>query len=492
MAVRLTKGQKVDLTKSNPNLKEIIVGLGWAPNQAASSYSFDLDASAFLLGSSGKVRDDNDFVFYNNPTGGQGSVKHSGDNKKGSGAGDDEQIRINLAQVPGHIERIAFSITINDAQMKRQSFGDIKDAYVRILNPITSELLLQYELGNEFSVETAIVAAEIYRHANEWKFNAIGSGFQGGLAALCRNFGLEVEEDRSSPSTNASSSFGNRNTGDFGYGTQGNTGYGNLGNTGYGNSMPNTSAASYGGSQSGYNPQPDYSSQSYGQYNPQPPYANSGGYYTDQGGLACPRCSSTQVTAGKKGFGIGKALVGGVLLGPVGLLAGFIGSKNMEFACLNCRERWNASGNPNTSRWLQQQADSARNVVNKYMGRDLTEALVAGSALVAMADGILDPMEREKLIDYFRTSQEMRGININEVDSRFNYFVQQIKRDQMLGKAEALRAIGKIANKPEAARLVVRLCCAIGFADGEFASIEKQIVEEICREVRLDPREFIF
>ena len=219
MAVRLSKGQKVDLTKSNPNLKEIIVGLGWASNPAASSYNFDLDASAFLIGSNGKVKDENDLVFYNNPSGGQGSVKHSGDNKKGSGAGDDEQIRINLSAVPAYIERIAFTITINDAQKKRQSFGDIKNSYVRILNASTNELLLNYELGQEFSIETAIVAAELYRHAGEWKFNAIASGFQGGLGALCHNFGLEVEEDQSSAGASSS----------------GNTGYGNTGKAGFGN-----------------------------------------------------------------------------------------------------------------------------------------------------------------------------------------------------------------------------------------------------------------
>ena len=444
MAVRLSKGQKVDLTKSNPNLKEIIVGLGWTSNPAASSNNFDLDASAFLIGSNGKVKNENDLVFYNNPSGGQGSVKHSGDKKKGSGEGDDEQIRIDLSAVPAYIEKIAFTITINDAQIKRQSFGDIKNSYVRILNATTNELLLNYELGQEFSIETAIVAAEIYRNAGEWKFNAIASGFQGGLAALCRNFGLEVEEDQPS-----------------------------AGNVGYGQRSL----------QSNGNP----SSHSYGQ-NSTPSYSHP----PDQGGMSCPSCHSTQVTAGKKGFGIGKALVGGVLLGPVGILAGFIGSKNMEFACLSCRERWNSASNRNTAQWLQQQTESARNVVNKYMGKDLTEGLVAGSALVAMADGIIEPSEREKLIEYFRTSQEMRGININEVDSRFNYYVQRIQSDRMLGQAEALRAIGRLASKPEVARLVVRLCCAIGFADGEFAPAEKKMVEEICREVHMDPKEFIF
>lgn len=474
MAVRLSKGQKVDLTKSNPNLKEIIVGLGWASNPAASSYNFDLDASAFLVGSNGKVKDESDFVFYNNPSGGQGSVNHSGDHKKGSGEGDDEQIRINLAAVPAYIERISFSITINDAQMKRQSFGDIKNSYVRILNASTNELLLKYELGEEFSVETAIVAAEIYRHAGEWKFNAIGSGFQGGLAALCRNFGLEVEDEQPSSAIN------NPVT----------SSYGNTGN--YGNLGPGSSPVPYGGPQNAQN-----SSYSYGQntshgYNNSQSYGQNSGHRMDQGGMACPRCHSNQVTAGKKGFGLGKAAIGGVLLGPVGLLAGFIGSKNIEFMCLSCKERWNSGSNANTAEWLQKQTENARNIVSKYMGKDLTEALVAGSALVAIADGILEPSERQKLIDYFRTSQEMRGININEVDSRFNYYVQRIQSDRMLGKAEALRTIGKIASKPEAARLVVRLCCAIGFADGEFAPVEKRVVEEICHEVHLDPREFIF
>ncbi|MDP4159921.1 MAG: TerD family protein [Bacillota bacterium] len=463
MAVRLSKGQKVDLTKSNPNLKDIIVGLGWASNLSASSYNYDLDASAFLLASDGKVRDENDFVFYNNPSGGQGSVNHSGDNKKGSGnEGDDEQIQINLSAVPSYIERIAFAITINDALMKRQSFGDIKNSYVRIINAGTNELLLKYELGQEFSVETAIVAAEIYRHAGEWKFNAIGSGFQGGLAALCGNFGLEVEEERPLPGASSYANIGYGNTGDDNYDRSTNS------------TVPYTNSQGLRSNPKGY-----------GQ-------VQHGGYSSDHGGMACPRCHSNQVTAGKKGFGLGKALVGGVLLGPVGILAGFIGSKNMEFACLSCKERWNAASNSNTAQWLQQQTENARNVVSKYLGKDLTEGLVAGSALVATADGIIEPSEREKLIEYFRTSQEMRGINISEVDTRFNYFVQRIQNDHILGKAEALRAIGKLASKPEAARLLVRLCCAIGFADGEFAPVEKQIVEEICREVHLDPREFIF
>lgn len=483
MAVRLSKGQKVDLTKGNPNLKEIIVGLGWASNSSGNSNDFDLDASAFLIGQNGKVKDENDLVFYNNPLGGQGSVKHSGDKKKGSGEGDDEQIHIVLTAVPGYIERIAFTITINDAQAKRQSFGDIRNAYVRIINPSTNDLLLKYELGQEFSIETAIVAAEIYRHAGEWKFSAIGSGFQGGLAALCNNFGLEVEEEQRSAAPYGGSQNGQTNNQSYGqnnnqsYSQNNPQSYGQNSNQSYSPSMPQT----YG----------QNNNQSYSQ-SPVPAYEQSNYQPAGQGGVFCPRCNSIQVTAGKKGFGIGKALVGGVMLGPVGILAGFIGSKNMEFACLSCKERWGATSNTNTVQWLQRQTDSAKSVVNKYMGKDLMEALVAGSALVATADGIIDRSEREKLIDYFRTSQEMKGINNNEVDSRFNYYVQRIQSDRMMGKAEALRAVGKISSKPEVARLVVRLCCAIGFADGEFAPVEKQVVEEICREVRLDPREFLY
>ncbi|AFM41300.1 putative stress response protein, TerZ- and CABP1 [Desulfosporosinus acidiphilus SJ4] len=462
MAVRLSKGQKVDLTKSNPNLHEIIVGLGWAPNKSSNSYDYDLDASAFLLGSNGLVNDEHDFVFYNNPSGGQGSVKHSGDNKKGSGGGDDEQIRINLQAVPASIERIAFTITINDAQLKKQSFGDIQSSYVRIINATTNELLLNYDLGQDFSVETAIVAAEIYRHAGEWKFHAVASGFQGGLAALCRNFGLEVEEEHPSTGMNGS----NRRDS-------------------YPDNYENRRGLNYETT--------NFRSPTYEQTNMSSYQApQSYGYAQNHGGLVCPRCHSTQITGGKKGFGLGKAFVGGMLLGPVGILAGFIGSRNMEFVCLSCRERWDAASNNNTAQWLQQQTETARNVVNKYMGKDLTDALVAGSALVAAADGVIEPSEREKLIDYFRTSPEMRGINIREVDSRFNDYVQRIRNDRMLGKAEALRAIGKVATKPDAARLVVRLCCAIGFADGEFSAVEKDVVVEICREVRLDPGEFIY
>ena len=192
MAVSLSKGQKVDLTKTNPGLKKIIVGLGWDTNKYDGGFDFDLDASAFILGDAGKVKDDKDFVFYNNVTGAQGAVTHLGDNRSGAGDGDDEQIKIDIANIPADVHKIAFTITIHDAEARKQNFGQVANAYVRVFNEETGEELIRYDLGEDFSVETAIVLAEVYRNGSEWKFNAIGSGFQGGLSALCGNFGLSI------------------------------------------------------------------------------------------------------------------------------------------------------------------------------------------------------------------------------------------------------------------------------------------------------------
>lgn len=192
-AVSLKKGQKVDLTKSNPGLKNIVIGLGWDTNKYDGGFQFDLDSAAFLLPPTGKVNDSTDFVFYNNPTHVSGSVIHTGDNRTGAGDGDDEQIKILLNKVPSQIEKIAFTVTIDEAQQRQQNFGQVSNAYIRIYNADTNEELLYYDLDEDFSIETAIVVAEIYRHNGEWKFNAIGSGFQGGLAALCNNFGVIVQ-----------------------------------------------------------------------------------------------------------------------------------------------------------------------------------------------------------------------------------------------------------------------------------------------------------
>lgn len=193
MPVNLQKGQKVSLTKGNPGLKNVVVGLGWDVNQFDTGGDFDLDAAAFLLTDSGKVADSKDFVFFGNLTHPSGSVEHLGDNLTGAGEGDDEQIKIHLSQVPGNITKIAFTVTIYEAEARRQNFGQVNNAFIRIYNEDNGEEMLRYDLGEDFSIETAAVFGELYKNGNEWKFNAIGSGYQGGLAALCANYGVDVE-----------------------------------------------------------------------------------------------------------------------------------------------------------------------------------------------------------------------------------------------------------------------------------------------------------
>lgn len=192
MPINLSKGQKVDLTKGNPGLKNIMVGLGWYVNAFDTGADFDLDAAAFMLGSNGKCPTDKEFVFYGNLEHPSGAVKHMGDNRTGDGEGDDEEMEIALADVPANVERIAFTVTIYEAEARRQNFGQVSNAYIRIVDKDTNQELIHYDLGEDFSIETAIVVGELYKHNGEWKFNAIGSGFQGGLAALCGHFGIEV------------------------------------------------------------------------------------------------------------------------------------------------------------------------------------------------------------------------------------------------------------------------------------------------------------
>ena len=167
MPINLSKGQKVDLTKGNPGLKNILVGLGWDVNAYDSGADFDLDAAAFMLGADGKCPTDKEFVFYGNLVHPSESVKHMGDNLTGEGEGDDEQV-------------------------SRQNFGQVSNAFIRLVDETTGKEMIRYDLGEDFSIETAVVVGELYRHNGEWKFNAIGSGFQGGLAALCGHYGIEV------------------------------------------------------------------------------------------------------------------------------------------------------------------------------------------------------------------------------------------------------------------------------------------------------------
>lgn len=192
MAVNLSKGQKVDLTKSNPGLSKITIGLGWDVNKYDGGNEFDLDATAFCLNASGKVNSEKEFIFYNNKSNSNGSIVSSGDNRSGEGAGDDESIRINLTAVPADIQKVAFCITIHDAIQRNQNFGQVANAYVRVVNEESGAELIRYDLGEDFSVETAVVVGELYRHQTEWKFSAVGSGYQNGLAGLCHDFGVQT------------------------------------------------------------------------------------------------------------------------------------------------------------------------------------------------------------------------------------------------------------------------------------------------------------
>lgn len=193
MAVSLQKGQKVSLTKENPGLSNVVVGLGWDINNFDTGGDFDLDTSAFLLGENGVVTRSEDFVFFGNLMHPSGAVQHMGDNKTGAGDGDDEQIKVDLSKIPENITKIAFTVTIYEPEQRRQNFGQVNNAFIRIYNEQTGEELLRYDLGEDFSIETAAVFGELYKHNGEWKFNAIGCGYQGGLAALCASFGVDVE-----------------------------------------------------------------------------------------------------------------------------------------------------------------------------------------------------------------------------------------------------------------------------------------------------------
>ena len=192
MAIQLKKGQKIDLTKGNQGLKHIRLGLGWDTNMFDGGDDFDLDVSLFMVGKSGKVEQDEDFIFYNNLKHPSEAVEHLGDNRTGDGDGDDEEILVDFSKMPDRIEKIAVTVTIYEAKERRQNFGQVNNSYVRLVNSDNEEELLRYDLGEEFSIETAIVVCEIYRHNGEWKFSAVGSGFEGGLEALCRSYGLNV------------------------------------------------------------------------------------------------------------------------------------------------------------------------------------------------------------------------------------------------------------------------------------------------------------
>lgn len=191
MAVSLGKGGNVSLSKEDPGLTKILIGLGW-DTRSTDGTDFDLDASAFLLATADKVRGDDDFIFYNNLKAADGSVEHTGDNRTGEGEGDDEALKVDLSRVPAEVQKVAIAVTIHDAEARRQNFGMVANAFIRVVNDITQREIVRYDLTEDASTETAMVFGEVYRHNAEWKFRAVGQGYQGGLAPLARNYGVNI------------------------------------------------------------------------------------------------------------------------------------------------------------------------------------------------------------------------------------------------------------------------------------------------------------
>lgn len=191
MAISLQKGGNVNLSKEAPSLKKLIVGLGWDP-RATDGAAFDLDGSAFLLKGDGKVRSDADFIFYNNLKSADGSIVHLGDNTTGQGDGDDEQLTIDLSTVPADVERVVVAVTIHDAEARRQNFGQVGKAYIRVLNADGNKEIARFDLSEDGSTETAMIFGEVYRAGAEWKFKAVGQGFAGGLGPLARSYGINA------------------------------------------------------------------------------------------------------------------------------------------------------------------------------------------------------------------------------------------------------------------------------------------------------------
>ena len=191
MAISLTKGGNVNLSKEAPNLTNMAVGLGWNP-RATDGQAFDLDAVAFLVNESGKVRSDADFIFFNNLKSSDGSVEHTGDNRTGEGDGDDEVIKVDLSKVPADVSKVVFCAVIYDGQARNQNFGQVANAYIRIVNTQGGAEVARYDLSEDSSTETAMIFGELYKNNGEWKFRAVGQGFAGGLGPLAASYGVAV------------------------------------------------------------------------------------------------------------------------------------------------------------------------------------------------------------------------------------------------------------------------------------------------------------
>ena len=191
MTVSLSKGGNVSLTKEAPGLTAVVVGLGWDA-RVSSGADFDLDASALMVAASGKILSDGHFVFFNNLNSPDGSVQHMGDNLVGGGGGDDEQIKVNLAAVPTDADKIVVTVSIYDADARSQNFGQVRNAYIRVVNQADNAELTRFDLTEDASNETAMIFGELYRNSGEWKFRAVGQGYSTGLAGIARDFGVNV------------------------------------------------------------------------------------------------------------------------------------------------------------------------------------------------------------------------------------------------------------------------------------------------------------
>jgi tellurium resistance protein TerD len=191
MGVSLSKGGNVSLTKAAPGLTAVVVGLGWDV-RSTTGVDFDLDASALGLAENHKIVSDEYFVFFNNLKSPDGAIEHTGDNLTGEGEGDDEQIKVDLANTPAQVSSIVFPVSIYDGDARGQSFGQVRNAFIRVVNAADQSELARYDLSEDASTETAMVFGELYRNGPEWKFRAIGQGYASGLAGIARDFGVNL------------------------------------------------------------------------------------------------------------------------------------------------------------------------------------------------------------------------------------------------------------------------------------------------------------
>ena len=192
MAVNLTKGGRISLNKEAPGLKKILIGLGWDTNASDTGADFDLDASVFLLDSNAKVANEKDFIFYNNLSSSDGSVVHTGDNRTGEGDGDDESIKVDLSKISSSIKEIAIVVTIHEAAQRKQNFGMVRNAFIRLVNDETNTEIVRYDLEEDYSTETGLLFGRLYFKDNKWKFSAVGTGYKEGLDGFCKQFGLNI------------------------------------------------------------------------------------------------------------------------------------------------------------------------------------------------------------------------------------------------------------------------------------------------------------